>query len=63
MQAQQTRDDLPVRLIDAETERVVLSCILGRGLEVWMLAGPQLADFSEYALPLMHLPAAVLAHV
>ena len=44
MQAQQTRDDLPVRLIDSETERVVLSCILGRGLEVWMLAGPQLAS-------------------
>jgi len=40
----QAKDDLPIRLIDAECERIVLGNILANGRDVWLAVGPLLTE-------------------
>lgn len=48
MAAKAAIPDLPTRLIDAESERLLLGNILSRGAEFWRIVGPELdtAHFS-----------------
>jgi replicative DNA helicase len=42
--AAKIREELPIRLIDSESERLVLGNILSRGVEFWRRVGPELED-------------------